>query len=159
MPGYVFRRAIAGVAMLLLLFTVPACSTTTEREPTMPEKPAVLEDTTWSCTAYDDGTGELVDVLEGSQITVVFGTDGSISGDAGVNTYNGPCTVSGEEMTIMDAIYTTRMAGPEPLMEQERTYLRALPKVTRYTIEGDRLTLYGGDGEGSPIAEYTRIAP
>ena len=40
---------------------------------------------------------------------------------------------------------TTMMAGPEPAMWRERTFLDALGRVTSYSLDGRTLTLLAGD--------------
>jgi heat shock protein HslJ len=55
-------------------------------------------------------------------------------------------------MTIDAAIATTKMAGPEELMQQEAAYLAALPQTATYAIEGDELWLR--DSTGAALAHY-----
>ena len=62
----------------------------------------------------------------------------------------------GASLTIDPVITTTRMAGPEELMSQEKAYLGALPKTTRFDIRGDRLELWGKTGR---VASFRLTKP
>ena len=111
-----------------------------------------LQGTTWQALAYNNGRQALVGLEESSAITAVFGDDGSLTGDASVNSYTTGYTTSGETMSIDAAIATTKMAGPEKLMRQEAAYLAALPETATYSIEGDDLWLR--DADGAALAHY-----
>jgi heat shock protein HslJ len=115
-------------------------------------EPATLQGTTWEALAYNNGTQALVSLAADSQITAVFGDDGTLSGNASVNTYRTGYATSGETMTIDAAVATTKMAGPDDLMQQEAAYLTALPQSATYSIEGDDLWLR--DAEGAALAHY-----
>lgn len=120
-------------------------------------EPVALEGTTWYCTAYNNGTGGFTSLVADSRITAVFASDGTLSGSAGVNDYTGSYETVGSDMTIDPAIAATRKAGPEDLMEQEAAYLAALPRVAKFEIEGDGLTLFGADG--ARLAGYSAVEP
>jgi heat shock protein HslJ len=115
-------------------------------------QPVTLEGTQWDALAYNNGKGALQSLAASSAITATFGSDGSLTGNAGVNQYTTTYTTSGDMMTIDAAIATTKMAGPEELMQQEAAYLAALPQTATYTIEGDELWLR--DSTGAALAHY-----
>ena len=92
-------------------------------------QPTALQGTTWEALAYNNGKQALVGLEASSTITAVFGDDGSLTGNASVNSYTTGYTTSGETMSIDAAIATTKMAGPEKLMRQEAAYLAALPQT------------------------------
>lgn len=100
-----------------------------------------LEGTAWTCTSYNNGKGAVVTVISGSEITALF-EGGRVEGSAGVNRYNGSFETSGDELRI-GPLATTKMAGPQKLMDQEAQYLRALEGATRFSVEGDSLVVYG----------------
>ena len=104
-------------------------------------QPTTLEGTEWDALAYNNGKGALQSLAASSAITATFGSDGSLTGKAGVNRYTTTYATSDGAMTIDAAIATTKMAGPEELMKQEAAYLAALPQTATYTIEGDELSL------------------
>lgn len=122
-------------------------------------EPTPLTGTEWQATAYNNSKGGLQSLAAGSTITAVFGEDGTLSGNAGINQYNTTYTISTEQevgsdgaMTIDAAIITTKMAGPEELMTQEAAYLTALPQTATYTVDGSELWLR--DADGAALAHY-----
>jgi heat shock protein HslJ len=116
-------------------------------------QPTELTGTQWEAIAYNNGRGGLQSVALSSSISAVFGSDGTLAGNATINEYSTTYSVTGEsQMTIDDQIRSTQMAGPEELMTQESAYLAALPKTATYTIEGDVLWLR--DAEGAALAQF-----
>lgn len=114
--------------------------------------PTALEGTAWQALAYNNGKGGLQSLAADSTITAVFGADGTLKGKASVNQYSTGYSTSGETMTIEEQIITTKMAGPQELMDQEAAYLAALPQTATYAIEGDELWLR--DADGAALAHY-----
>ncbi len=101
-----------------------------------------LVGTTWNATHYYDGTGAMVAVLEGTEITAVFDNENHLTGSAGCNTYNGDYIATTDTMSISN-INTSRTTCDTPpgIMEQEAAYLANLPLATHYQIMGDVLQL------------------
>jgi heat shock protein HslJ len=116
-------------------------------------EPTKLTGTEWQALAYNNGKGGLQSLAADSAITAVFGTDGSLAGNASVNQYSTKYTTPGtDQMTIDAQIISTQMAGSEALMAQEAAYLAALPKTATYSIDGDQLWLR--DATGAALAQY-----
>jgi heat shock protein HslJ len=115
-------------------------------------KETPLVGTKWNCTMYNNGRGGFQGVIPTSTITAVFAEDGSLSGNAGVNSYNGKYAADNGTIKIDPQIATTMMAGDPEVMAQEAAYLAALPKSTQYKIEGSTLTLR--DATGAAMAGY-----
>jgi len=116
-------------------------------------EPKTLTGVEWEAIAYNNGRNALQSLAASSSITAKFGTDGTLSGNATINTYNTTyTTATGGKMTISGTISASRMAGPPELMEQENAYLAALPKTATYTIDGDELWLR--DASGAAMAAY-----
>lgn len=113
-----------------------------------------FQDTEWSCTGYNNGKDAVVSLVPDSEITAQFLASGQLTGSAGVNMYNGTYKVIDDALQI-GPLATTKMAGPEKLMQQESAYLTALAKVTRYRIDGAVLTLLGGADGDVTMATYT----
>lgn len=118
-----------------------------------PLEPAALTDVTWRATVYNNGRGAAVSLIDGSEITATFGTDGVLSGSAGCNRYHAAYVVEGASITIQ-APASTRMACSEPegVMQQEQEYLNALSTAANYAIQGDRLELR--TAEGALVASF-----
>ena len=86
------------------------------------------------------GTG----IVDSSNITLMFGADGRVSGSGGCNRMMGGYTLTGEGLTFSQ-MAATMMACPEALMTQERRVFDALAAVTRFDIDATgALVLIGG---------------
>ncbi len=118
--------------------------------------PTSLTGTTWQLTSFNNGLGGVTSVIEGTEITAVFGEDGTLSGNAGCNNYNTGFTTDGSNITINAAIASTMMACEDAIMMQETAYLAALPNAATFTIQGDTLELR--HATGSLIASYTAVS-
>lgn len=113
-----------------------------------PLESASLAGTNWSVVNYNNGKDALVSALLDTQITALFGEDGTVSGTASCNNYSGPYTVDGQSIQIGPLVSTMMAcADPEGIMEQETAYLAALEQATTYQIEGDMLTLMDDAGQ------------
>ena len=114
--------------------------------------PVTLTGTTWSATGINNGKEAVTSLVAGTMVTAQFSEDGTLSGNAGCNTYNGTYEVSGDSLTI-GPLATTKKACEPDVNEQEANYLEALGRVTTYTIRGDQLELR--DDGGALQAGYT----
>ncbi len=109
--------------------------------------PAPLVGTLWQLTGYDDGTGGFSSLLRDTEITAIFGEDGTLSGSAGCNNYSTSYEVSGDRLTVGPVASTMMMCpGPQGIMEQETAYLTALQSASTFQIEGKTLTLLSAQG-------------
>jgi heat shock protein HslJ len=107
-----------------------------------------LNGTAWKLTAWSVSAQSPADFT----ITAEF-KDGTISGTSAVNTYHGPFTTGPGDAFSVGAVAGTKMAGPEPAMNAETTYLQLLQSAKRYTVEGSTLTLF--DANGNEALVYT----
>ena len=105
-------------------------------------QPVALKGITWRATVYNNGRGAAVSLINGSEITATFGTDGVLSGSAGCNQYRAAYVTEGSSITIQ-APAATRKACPRPdgVMRQESEYLKALTTAATYAIQGRQLEL------------------
>jgi len=109
----------------------------------------------------DDLTGKVWALTElmgnppmaGTGISAQFTADGKVSGSAGCNRYSGTYTVSGSNITFSSPMASTMMMCEQPVMDQESAYLKMLGEAKTYAVNGDQLTLTGGDG--AQLAVYT----
>jgi heat shock protein HslJ len=74
-----------------------------------------------------------------------------VTGNGGCNVLSGGYTLSGTNGVKIDAFTGTQNACPQPFVDEEKAFLDALKKTTRYQISGIVLTLYAGD---NPIAKF-----
>lgn len=111
-------------------------------------QPVPMVGTLWQLTGYNNGMGGFVSVLVDTEITAVFGEDGSLGGSAGCNNYATFYELDGRAISVGPPASTMMMCPvPEGIMEQERAYLAALESATAYEIEGQQLTITGADGQ------------
>lgn len=92
-----------------------------------------LPGSAWTVTNYNNGQQAVVGLVEGSELTVEFGTDGTVSGNSGVNTFRGTFESTDDTVKI-SGLATTKMAGEPELMEQETAYLKALEAATTWSV-------------------------
>lgn len=126
----------------------------------VPEAGLPLQGPNWVLQSYFDGTGAMLSVLPGSQVTAVFGTDNKLNGSAGCNTYNADYATSGETLTI-GAITSGRISCSDPpgIMEQEQAYLNLLPSAAAYSTTPLALEIRDAQGRLIIIFEELKIEP
>lgn len=108
-----------------------------------------LAGTSWEVTGFNNGKQAVISAVIGTALTMTFGTDGTLSGSAGCNSYTAPFTATGGAVTIGPPVSTRKMCTqPAGIMEQEQQFLRALPTARIFRLEGDRLEMRtAADGE------------
>jgi heat shock protein HslJ/LysM repeat protein len=121
---------------------------------TFTAQPTSLPGTSWTVIGYNNGKGGVVSVIIGTELTAVFGEDGTLSGSAGCNNYTASYEADDDGNVSIGPAATTRMmcSEPEGIMEQESQYLAALETAATYNIEGERLQLR--TAEGSLAADF-----
>jgi heat shock protein HslJ len=115
---------------------------------TFAAQPTSLAGTSWSVIGYNNGKEAVVSVLIGTELTAVFGEDGTLSGSAGCNNYTAPYEADDDgNISIGPAATTRKMCSePEGIMAQENQYLATLETAATYRMEGNRLELRTADG-------------
>jgi len=88
--------------------------------------------------------GEERPVVDGTTITLQFGTDGRATGSSGCNSYSGTYHVEGDDLSFGQMISTMRACVDPKANEQEQKYLAALRAVAHFTISESRLVLSDG---------------
>ncbi|HDR29235.1 META domain-containing protein [Rhodovulum sp.] len=84
-------------------------------------------------------------IVGSSNVGIVFGRDGRVSGSGGCNRFMGGAELTGEGLRI-GPVAVTMMACPEALMDQERRFFEVLDRVDRFDVTEDgALVLIGGD--------------
>lgn len=100
---------------------------------------ADLAGTSW-ILADMGGTADLAHLVP----TLEFGADGTVSGFAGCNTFQGSYTLAGETLTL-GPLTTTRIGCERPASAVEAEYLTALAGTTTWAAgEAGQLVLGGG---------------
>ena len=114
-----------------------------------------LAGTTWDVTSYNTDSQAVRSLIIDTTISLNFGTDGTVAGNAGCNDYSGSYEVGGDNVTI-GPLAVTQQACAEPagIAEQEMQYLAALENSTVHAINNARLELRDDDGslqvQGNP---------
>ncbi|MEE4136923.1 MAG: META domain-containing protein, partial [Desulforhopalus sp.] len=118
-----------------------------------PSAPAGLLGTSWEVISYNNGREALVSLLTGTDISLTFGTDGQVSGNAGCNSYSGDYQTSGKTLKV-GSLTGTRMFCDKPVgvMDQEKQYLAALQSGVTFEIAGDTLTIRDASGAMQVLA-------
>jgi heat shock protein HslJ len=95
-------------------------------------------------------------VFTDSIITFEMAEDGTISGNAGCNTYSTTAILdesSQSLITIAPPVFTEMLCFDEGIMEQEFAYLALLPTAYSFDFDGRHLKLYNANGD--VIATFT----
>lgn len=124
----------------LLAFAVVGCGSAGSGdnvEPDIESSPS-LDGTSWVLQAFGPD-GSQTPVLPDTTVTLLF-EDGRVSGSANCNTYFADVTQDGSALSF-GPIGSTRMACPEPIMQQENDFLAAMASVNHYVVAEGQLTL------------------
>jgi heat shock protein HslJ len=99
-----------------------------------------LAGTSWNVTGINNGNQAVVSPATGTTVTLAFGTDGTVSGSGGCNTYNGSVAVNGAAISF-GPLAATQMACPQPVMDQEAQFFAALAASSTFDVSGSTLTM------------------
>ena len=80
-------------------------------------------------------------VMARSKASLEFPEIGRVAGHGSCNRFSGSVTVTGDKLTFGN-MASTKMACLGEAMSQERNYLSALQKATRYELQGDTLLIH-----------------
>lgn len=101
-----------------------------------------LAGTEWNVIMFNNGREAVVGLIEGTEVTILFGDNSELSGSAGCNQFIGGYTVDGNTIQIGQLGSTMRFCPePEGVMEQEQAFLAALQSAATFTVEGDALEM------------------
>ena len=123
-----FYRVKSILSLLICLF-LAACSGSVEAPAEELDPPTGISGTSWIVTTLDDGTGNLIDVLEGTEITAHFHDEtqggGYLTGFSGCNEYEAYYTLYEEDQISIIPNWQNAMKNEcsESVMAQEEAYL------------------------------------
>ncbi len=134
------RPAVAGAALALALAACGSDGSDGGSAPEASTDPAELVGVVW---ALDDATrGALAEEApEASDITLEFADDGTVSGNAGCNTYSGSYEADDQGSMSFGQAAMTQMACGEAVMALEANYVQTLGQVTAFAIDEGNLIL------------------
>lgn len=141
-------------SVLVLTFALTACTpAATTPTPAPGDTGDTMSDIVggWNAVTIDSEN-----VIQPTVPNIIFGEDGTVTGNGTCNGFGGNYTVNGSDLTIGQLV-STEMACAEPdLMMQETNFFDALTRVTGFTREGDTLNLTAADG--TIIVTLTSVA-
>ena len=94
-------------------------------------------------------------MMDGIQSTLTFPETGKIAGNGSCNRFFGSAEISGDTIKL-GPLASTRMACPDPVMNQEMKYLAALQAAERFEWKDPNLLIYC-KGFEKPL-RYTRLS-
>lgn len=98
--------------------------------------------TNWVLTSWTTSLDDKQEILAPAP-TLFIGYAGEISGQSGVNRYNGTARIANTELNWGAGFALTRRAGPPELMMSENKYLNDLRSTRQVTVRGDKLIFTG----------------
>lgn len=114
-----------------------------------------LSGTSWNVISYNNGKQAVTSVMIGTSLTAEFGSDGTLSGNSGCNSYSGAYKLNGTQITVGPLASTKKFCNnPVGVMDQESQYLAALQSAATYLVEGNTLELRTQDG--ALAAQFTK---
>ena len=120
------RRLLALSLILGSTLFVAACSSSSPTP--APTAPAALPGTSWTLGAQG-GTAPAARALP----TLVFGTDGSVTGNTTCNNFKGTFTSTASAITISGLTLTSTQQCPPETLAVEKGYLAGLAGATGWT--------------------------
>lgn len=134
-----------GLIVALAAFWTAGCGSPSEAEPG-----GRLEGVTWRLASLQREAGSLEPVPDDVLVDARF-EEGRVGGTSGCNSYSGPYTLSGSDLSFGD-LASTAMACEARVMDVEEAYLGSLRKVAGWAVDGATLSLR--DGAGNVLLTY-----
>ena len=140
---------VVGIWLLVLAACAPATGEIPVTGNELTEAPAVenvLANTSWSLVSYGSRNAQL-QVAPGTEVTLQFNSDGSLSGNGGCNSFGGQYNLIPDyKLTIHNIISTKMACTQQTLMDQENQYFQALQSAGKFDLSGNNLTIwYSGE--------------
>ena len=111
-----------------------------------------LAGTSWKLVSYGPTQNQTA-AAPGIQTNLDFGTDGTVNGNVGCNSFSGNFQVNNGNVTF-SRMLSTMMACQEPRMTQERVTLQVMSGTVHFQLQGNTLTIY--DASGSNIIKLSK---
>ncbi len=129
---------------LIFVFTLTACTlptpVPTQEIPTATLPTAQLAGTSWALVTYGSPGAETA-LTPDSQITLQFGEQGGIFGNAGCNSFGGTYQEDNGSVKFSQIIATLMACVPEGVMQQEHDFLDALNQAATFEITNGNLQI------------------
>ena len=106
---------------------------------------------TWKLVSYGSPASPTPAVPD-VDASVIFGSDGAISGNVGCNSFNGNYKVDGETVTF-GAIASTLMACADPIAQQEGMVFNVFVNTATFKLDSNTLSIISSDGNSVVVFE------
>jgi heat shock protein HslJ/general stress protein 26 len=100
-----------------------------------------LANTEWRLASFGAARAQSP-LIQGTTITLKFGSDGRAGGSSGCNTYGADYRVRGNTLSFGAIISTKRACLDQRANQQEQQYFRVLESANGFTLSGNRLTIF-----------------
>ncbi len=145
-----FKQALAGTLRFAVADDRLTLTPDGDTEPTIvfaTAPPARLEGAAWEVNGFNNGRHAVVSPLNGTTLSLAF-QNGSVSGQAGCNTFRATYTRDGNRLTIGPPAATRKFCDGKGVMKQEHEFLAALESTTTWAIDNrGMLDLHRADAE------------
>jgi len=148
MMNPLMRALTLSVALTALLLPVALAQT---------PQPFPLVGTTWRLAAFGPADS-LPPVVENSLLTLSFGTDQRAFGSGGCNSFGGPFSQRGTQLSFGMLVSTLIACADEAVMQQEIAYLQALQAARSYEILDQKLIIRDDAGQVMIFERYNPLA-
>jgi heat shock protein HslJ len=126
------------VFVLLALLILSACSSGNSASVTG----------TWKLVSYGPASSQTPAAADVD--TSIEFKDGQVNGNVGCNGFGGDYRVDGDKLTF-GSIVSTMMFCEGPVGDQESGTLAVLKDTTKFTLDGDTLTIISADGSSTIV--------
>lgn len=143
-----------------LTLVIIGCAGLGSKEPMITQKPGSLQAVCghkWELQRLRVN-GDAIEIAQSRDFTFLCNREGQVMGKSGINTYRGAMQVTDSGQLLWDtgSFASTKMAGPEPLMNQENAYLRALAGSRQAFLKAGGARLILRDESGEIYLEFTK---
>lgn len=125
--------------LLALAITLSSCAA--------PADPPGLANTSWKLESYGPKGAE-TPALDGNPVTLTFEDESKAGGSGGCNSYGGQYAVKDGALSFGRVFSTMMACVDQNAMQQETDFLSALNSAGSYRLNGDRLSIEYGSGQG-----------
>jgi heat shock protein HslJ len=135
--------ALLGCAVLLVVFlNIPAITASAG---------TTMTSTPWQLASLANASGGL-EPAGTAAVTIRFGTDGRLGGNAGCNDYSATYTTHNYAIAITPPVTSLKYCPAPGVMDTETLYLRNLAAATEFRVSDEQLKLY--NRTGTPVLVF-----
>jgi heat shock protein HslJ len=114
----------------------------------------VLQSQQWTVSSI----GHATPPVAGTQMNLLFGADGTVTGKAGCNSFQTSYKAHDGSLEF-GPVATTKMACSEPIMQQEQAFLQALGATRTGVLFNDVLRLHDQTGATTIVLKRVPFVP